>query len=65
MEILRIVQHSYEEARELIKAHNEFLHMLAESLLAHETLDGEEVDIVYHCYLNHRRIEDQKDKIGD
>ena len=58
MEILRIVQHCYEDAKELLKAHDELLHMLAESLLAHETLDGEEVDIVYRCYLNHRQIEE-------
>ncbi|MFC1831299.1 ATP-dependent zinc metalloprotease FtsH [Thermodesulfobacteriota bacterium] len=58
LEILRIVQHCYEEAKELLKAHDELLHMLAESLLAHETLDGEEVDIVYRCYLNHRQIEE-------
>lgn len=64
MEILRIVQHSYETARELLRAHNEFLHMLAESLLAHETIDGEEVDIIYHCYLHHHRSEDQKDNPG-
>lgn len=60
MEILRIVQHCYEEAKELLKAHDELLHMLAESLLAHETLDGEEVDIVYRCYLNHRHIEEHQ-----
>jgi cell division protease FtsH len=58
MEILRIVQHCYEDAKELLKAHDDLLHMLAESLLAHETLDGEEVDIVYRCYLNHRQIEE-------
>ncbi|MGI9535917.1 MAG: ATP-dependent zinc metalloprotease FtsH [Desulfocapsaceae bacterium] len=60
MEILRIVQHCYEEARELLKSHNDLLHMLAESLLAHETLDGEEVDIVYRCYLNHSQIEEKQ-----
>ncbi len=60
MEILRIVQHCYEEAKELLKAHDDLLHMLAESLLAHETLDGEEVDIVYRCYLNHRHLEEHQ-----
>lgn len=60
MEILRIVQHCYEDAKELLKAHDDLLHMLAESLLAHETLDGEEVDIVYRCYLNHRQIEENQ-----
>ena len=65
LEIIRIVQHSYDSARELLKAHNELLHMLAESLLAHETLDGEEVDIVYRCYLNHRRVMEDSEVRGD
>ena len=57
-EIQRIVQHCYEEARNLLKANNEFLHMLAESLLVHETLDGEEVDIIYHCYRNQEQMKE-------
>jgi cell division protease FtsH len=65
LEIIRIVQHSYESARELLKEHNEFLHMLAESLLAHETLDGEEVDIVYRCYLNRLRVKEKSVSTGD
>lgn len=64
LEIIRIVQHSYESARELLKEHNEFLHMLAESLLAHETLDGEEVDIVHRCYLNRLRIKEKSTETG-
>ena len=65
LEIIRIVQHSYESARELLKEHNELLHMLAESLLAHETLDGEEVDIVYRCYLNRLRVKEKSTETGD
>jgi cell division protease FtsH len=65
LEIMRIVQHSYESARELLKEHNDFLHMLAESLLAHETLDGEEVDIVYRCYLNRLRVKEKSVETGD
>ena len=64
LEIIRIVQHSYESARELLKQHNEFLHMLAESLLAHETLDGEEVDIVYRCYQNRLRVKEKSAATG-
>ena len=64
LEIIRIVQHSYESAGELLKKHNEFLHMLAESLLAHETLDGEEVDIVYRCYLNRLRVKEKSVSTG-
>ena len=47
----------YEETRLLIEKHSEFIHMLAESLLLHETLDGDEVDIVYRCYLNRQLAE--------
>lgn len=65
LEIIRVVQHSYEAARELLKAHNEFLHMLAESLLAHETLDGEEVDIIYRCYFTHRQLKEHEDERKD
>lgn len=57
MEILRIIKSCHEAARELIESNNDFLHMLAESLLAHETLDGEEVDIIHRCYLNQVRVE--------
>ncbi|MEJ2057645.1 MAG: ATP-dependent zinc metalloprotease FtsH [Desulfofustis sp.] len=57
MEIARIINTCYESAKELIAAHDGFLHMLAESLLANETLDGEEVDIIYRCYLNQLEIE--------
>ncbi len=60
MEIARIIQKCYESAKELIGSHNGFLHMLAESLLAHETLDGEEVDIIYRCYLNQLEIEEHQ-----
>ena len=65
LEIMRLVQHSNEAARELLKAHNEFLHMVAESLLAHETLDGEEVDIVYRCYQNHLKMKEKQDETED
>ncbi len=45
----------YEDTRVLIEKHGEFIHMLAESLLLNETIDGEEVDIIYRCYLGRRQ----------
>lgn len=60
MEIRKVIQKAYRETRELIKANSEFLHMIAESLLANETLDGEEVDIVYRCFLDRRLVEEKQ-----
>jgi ATP-dependent Zn protease len=37
---------------------NKFLHTLAEALLINETIDAEEMSIVYHCYLSDKKIED-------
>jgi len=54
MEIRSLIESAYRETRELIEANGEFLHMIAESLLAHETLDGEEADIVYRCFRENR-----------
>ncbi len=57
LEIVRFIQKCYASAKELIEAHDAFLHMLAESLLVHETLDGDEVDIIYRCYLHQLEVE--------
>lgn len=61
MEIRKLIQKAYRETRELIKGNSDFLHMIAESLLANETLDGEEVDIVYRCFLDHRLVEEKQE----
>jgi cell division protease FtsH len=57
MEIRGLISDCNEQAKKLITDNSEFLHMLAESLLANETLDGEEVDIIYRCYLDRRLTE--------
>jgi cell division protease FtsH len=57
MEIRGLISDCNHQAKKLITDNSEFLHMLAESLLANETLDGEEVDIIYRCYLDRRRTE--------
>ena len=57
LDVKKLIEECCQETTELLKGHNLFLHMLAESLLANETLDGDEIDIVYRCYLNQKSIE--------
>ncbi len=57
-EIKKIIEDCYEAAKHLLAEHNKFLHKLAEALLINETIDADEMDIVYHCYLNQREIEE-------
>ncbi len=57
MEIRGLIVDCNRQAKKLITDHSEFLHMLAESLLVNETLDGEEVDIVHRCYQDRRHTE--------
>ena len=56
-EVKRVLDECYFEAREILQKHNKFLHSLAEFLLIHETMDSEEVDIVFHRYLNELELE--------
>jgi len=60
LEVQTIITSCCRETTEQLKQHNTFLHMLAESVLANETLDGEEIDIVYRCYLNQKSIEEEQ-----
>ncbi|MFT5702351.1 MAG: cell division protease FtsH [Desulforhopalus sp.] len=52
LEIRRIIRDCYSETEALLRQHNKLIHELAEILLVHETVDGEEVDIIIACYLN-------------
>lgn len=63
LEIRDLISSCYDTSRDLLKANSDFLHMLAESVLANETLDGEEVDIVYRCYLDRRLVEEKQGAI--
>ena len=56
-EIKDLITACYEETTELLTKNNKFLHKLAEALLVNETVDGEEMDIVHHCYINEKNIE--------
>ncbi|MFT5726597.1 MAG: cell division protease FtsH [Desulforhopalus sp.] len=52
LEIRRIISDCYNQAEALLCEHIKLIHELAEILLIHETVDGEEVDIIIKCYLN-------------
>jgi len=52
LEIRRIIRDCYDQTEALLREHNKLIHELAEILLIHETVDGEEVDIIIKCYLN-------------
>ncbi len=56
-EIKRVIEQCYVETEELLLSNNKFLHKLAEALLVNETVDGEEMEIVHHCYINEINIE--------
>ncbi len=56
-EISQLIGDCYEQAASLLKKHNRFLHKFAEVLLLNETMDAEEVDIVYRSYLKERNLE--------
>ena len=52
LEIRRIIADCYNQTEALLREHNKLIHELAEILLIHETVDGEEVDIIIQCYHN-------------
>lgn len=56
-EVKRIIEKAYARAINLLKKEQEFLVNLAEALLVNETLDNEEMDIVYRCALSKGREE--------
>lgn len=58
-EVKRIIGQCYEETKSLLHQNNKFLHKLAEALLVNETVDAEEVDIVLHCYINEKQMEEE------
>jgi len=57
-EIKKTIEACYGETRQLLTDNNKFLHTLAEALLINETIDAEEMSIVYHCYMSDKKIED-------
>jgi cell division protease FtsH len=56
-EVKRIITNCHEETDKLLRQNNKFLHKLAEALLVNETVDAEEFEIVFHCYINEKETE--------
>ncbi|MGE4559622.1 MAG: ATP-dependent zinc metalloprotease FtsH [Desulfobulbus sp.] len=56
-EIKQLIGGCYDQALGLLKKHNRFLHKFAEALLLYETMDAEQVDIVYRSYLKECELE--------
>jgi len=56
-EIKLLIETCYGEALVILRTHNKFLHKFAEVLLINETMDAEEVDIVYRSYRKERELE--------
>ena len=46
----------------MLRQNNKFLHKLAEALLVNETVDAEEFEIVFHCYINEIKTEQNMKK---
>ncbi len=54
-EVKTLVESCYEEARRILTAEQDFLVYLADMLLVNETLDLEEMEIIYECTAKKRR----------
>ncbi|MBU0484881.1 MAG: ATP-dependent zinc metalloprotease FtsH [Proteobacteria bacterium] len=50
-EIKKLVENCYQEALQILEKHQGFIHQLAETLLEAETLDREEMEIIFECSL--------------
>ena len=56
-EIKKIVTECYDKAKEILTREIDFLDYLADMLLVNETLDSEEMDIIYNCTAK-KRVEE-------
>ncbi len=54
-EVKKIIDECYQEAVKVLERERDFLSYLAEMLLVNETLDSEEMEIIYQCTLKKRR----------
>lgn len=59
-EVKRIIDECYQEAVDILRREEDFLTYLAEILLVHETLDAEEMEIIYNCTLKRRKERDKR-----
>jgi len=49
-EVRRIIQESYQQAKDLLKTNLSLLHKVAEKLLEKEVLDGSEIDAIVRAF---------------
>ena len=56
-----MIDSCYERAKEVLKEEFDFLHYLADMLLINETLDSEEMEIVYECTQRKRVVHESKE----
>ncbi len=61
-EVKKIVDECYQLACEILEREKDFLHQLAEMLLINETLDSEEMELVYQCTLKKRKASKASDQ---
>ncbi len=54
-QVKNLIENCYQEARGILEREKDFLESLAQMLLFHETLDGEELQIIYGCTLRKRK----------
>ncbi|MFZ5798661.1 MAG: ATP-dependent zinc metalloprotease FtsH [Desulfobulbaceae bacterium] len=62
-EVKKLIEECYAEAREILKREMDFLRHLAEMLLINETLDHEEMEIIYTCTAK-KRLEQEGGEIA-
>ena len=60
-EVKKVVTSCYDRAKEILTEQFDFLHFLADMLLINETLDSEEMEIVYECTQRKRALKEAGD----
>ena len=64
-EVKKIIDGCYGEAKKILEQEQDYLTNLADMLLVNETLDREEMDIVYNCSITKRGEVQQGDEEAD
>jgi cell division protease FtsH len=54
-QVKKLIETCYREAESILSREKDFLESLAQMLLLHETLDSEEMEIIYSCTLRKRK----------
>ncbi|GAB4337888.1 MAG: ATP-dependent zinc metalloprotease FtsH [Desulfobulbaceae bacterium] len=59
-EVKKLINSCYAKAKEVLHEQFDYLHYLADMLLINETLDSEELQIVYECSMRKRKAREEK-----